>query len=241
MSAPHYWAMTPAAGAGKRMGATIPKQYLPLVGCPVIAHALDALLSYPPVVGLVVAISPGDEWWPEVAAHIAMDKPLRVVAGGAERCHSVLNGLEALWGWAHPDDWVLVHDAARPCLTTSDLDRLLVELADDPVGGLLAVPVRDTLKEVDNAGRVTATVDRSRLWHALTPQMFRLGMLRDALRATLEAGWLVTDEAAAMEAAGFAPRLVEGRADNVKITRPEDLALAEFYLTRRSTASPQEG
>ena len=241
MSAPRYWAMTPAAGAGKRMRTTIPKQYLPLVGRPVIAHALDTLLSYPPVIGLVVAISPGDEWWPEVAASMVTDKPLQVVAGGAERCHSVLNGLETLWKWAHPDDWVLVHDAARPCLTTSDLDRLLAELSDDPVGGLLAVPVRDTLKEVDNAGRVTATVDRSRLWHALTPQMFRLGMLRDALRATLETGWLVTDEAAAIEAAGFAPRLVEGRADNVKITRPEDLALAEFYLTRHSTATPQEG
>ena len=241
MSAPRYWALAPAAGAGKRMRTTIPKQYLPLVGRPVIAHALDALLNYPPVVGLVVAISPGDEWWPGVVAHIAMDKPLRVVAGGAERCHSVLNGLEALQECAHPDDWVLVHDAARPCLTTGDLDRLLAELSDDPVGGLLAVPVRDTLKEVDNAGRVTATVDRSRLWHALTPQMFRLGMLHDALRTTLEAGRLVTDEAAAMEAAGFAPRLVEGRADNVKITRPEDLALAEFYLTRRFTTSSQEG
>jgi 2-C-methyl-D-erythritol 4-phosphate cytidylyltransferase len=234
MNAPYYWAMTPAAGAGKRMGSTIPKQYLPLAGRPVIAHTLAALLNYPRIAGLVVAISPGDDWWPEVAARMGTDKPLRVVTGGAERCQSVLNGLEALWECAHPDDWVLVHDAARPCLTAGDLDRLLAELADDPVGGLLAVPVRDTLKQVDDARRITATVDRSRLWHALTPQMFRLGMLRDALRATLENGRLVTDEAAAMEAAGFAPRLVEGRADNVKITRPEDLTLAEFYLTHRS-------
>ena len=133
---------------------------------------------------------------------------------------------------AAPSDWVLVHDAARPCLTTGDLDRLLAELADDPVGGLLAVPVRDTLKQADDAGRVAATVDRSQLWHALTPQMFRLGMVYEALRTALARGLLVTDEAAAMEAAGFAPRLVEGRADNLKITQPEDLALAEFYLTR---------
>ena len=240
MSALRYWAIMPAAGAGKRMGSTIPKQYLSLVGRPVIAHTLDTLLGYSRVAGLVVAISPEDEWWPEVVARMVTDKPLQVVTGGAERCHSVLNGLEILWEWAHPDDWVLVHDAARPCLTTSDLDRLLAELADDSVGGLLAVPVRDTLKQVDDAQRIMATVDRSRLWHALTPQMFRLGMLRDALRATLETGQLVTDEAAAMEAAGFAPRLVEGRADNVKITRPEDLALAEFYLTRRSTSLLQE-
>ncbi|MCB1776321.1 MAG: 2-C-methyl-D-erythritol 4-phosphate cytidylyltransferase [Candidatus Competibacteraceae bacterium] len=234
MTAPRYWAMAPAAGAGKRMGSTIPKQYLSLAGRPVIAHTLNRLLGHARIAGLVVAISPGDEWWPEVAARMVTDKPLQVVTGGAERCHSVLNGLEALWEWAHPDDWVLVHDAARPCLTAGDLDRLLAEVADDPVGGLLAAPVRDTLKQADDAQRITATVDRSRLWHALTPQMFRLGMLRDALRATLKTGRLVTDEAAAMEAAGFAPRLIEGRVDNVKITRPEDLALAEFYLTHRS-------
>ena len=156
-----------------------------------------------------------------------------VVTGGAERCHSVLNGLEALRQHADLTDWVLVHDAARPCLAVADLDRLMNELADDPVGGLLAAPVRDTLKQADSAGRVATTVDRSRLWHALTPQMFRLGRLRDALNAALARGLLVTDEAGAMEAAGFAPRLIEGRADNVKITRPEDLALAEFYLAHR--------
>ncbi|MDG4549469.1 MAG: 2-C-methyl-D-erythritol 4-phosphate cytidylyltransferase [Candidatus Contendobacter sp.] len=228
-----HWALIPAAGIGKRMGLTVPKQYLSLVGRPVIAHALATLLDHPRIAGVVVAISAEDEWWPAVAAELAATKPLRVVIGGAERCHSVLNGLEALRGWAAPNDWVLVHDAARPCLSAGDVDRLL-ELVDDPVGGLLAVPARDTLKQADEAGRAATTVDRSRLWHALTPQMFRLGMLHDALRAALDRGLLVTDEAAAMEAAGFAPRLVEGRADNLKITRPEDLALAEFYLTRRS-------
>ncbi|MDG4597008.1 MAG: 2-C-methyl-D-erythritol 4-phosphate cytidylyltransferase [Candidatus Contendobacter sp.] len=234
MTNPRHWALVPAAGVGKRMGSTVPKQYLPLVGRPVIAHALATLLNHPRIGGVVVAIGAEDEWWPTVVAERTAAKPLVTATGGAERCHSVWNGLEALREWATPNDWILVHDAARPCLTAGDVDRLL-ELDDDPVGGLLAVPVRDTLKQADDAGRVAATVDRARLWHALTPQMFRLGMLRAALRAALARGLLVTDEAAAMEAAGFAPRLVEGRADNLKITRPEDLALAEFYLTRRST------
>jgi 2-C-methyl-D-erythritol 4-phosphate cytidylyltransferase len=236
MTTVRYWAMAPAAGAGKRMGSAVPKQYLSLAGRPIIVHTLVTLLDHPRIDGVAVAISAGDEWWPTVAAKLSTTKPLWVVTGGSERCHSVLNGLEALAELAQPDDWVLVHDAARPCLTAGDLDRLIDRLADDPVGGLLAVPVRDTLKRADDAGRVAATVDRSRLWHALTPQIFRLGMLHEALRAALARGLLVTDEAAAMEAAGFAPRLVEGRADNLKITRPEDLALAEFYLTRRATA-----
>jgi 2-C-methyl-D-erythritol 4-phosphate cytidylyltransferase len=233
MNPPRYWAVVPAAGVGQRMGSAIPKQYLPLVGRPVIVHTLETLLRYPPLAGVVVAIGADDGWWPAMAIEIDSAKLLRVVTGGVERGQSVLNGLEALREWASPDDWVLVHDAARPCLSTEDLDRLLAELDADPVGGLLAVPVRDTLKQADAAGRVTTTVDRSRLWHALTPQMFRLGLLRDALRDALARGLTVTDEAAAMEAAGFAPRLIEGRADNLKITRPEDLALAEFYLTRR--------
>jgi 2-C-methyl-D-erythritol 4-phosphate cytidylyltransferase len=215
------------------MASAIPKQYLPLAGQPVIVHALTALLEHPLIVGAVIAISAEDEYWLEVAAMFTPAKPLRIVAGGAERCHSVWNGLEALQEWAAPEDWVLVHDAARPCLQRDDLNRLLTELTDDPVGGLLAVPVRDTLKQADAAGRVVATVDRSQLWHALTPQMFRLGLLHQALSAALTGGLLVTDEAAAMEAAGFAPRLIEGRADNLKITRPEDLVLAEFYLLRR--------
>ncbi len=237
MNSVRHWALIPAAGVGKRMGSSIPKQYLPLAGRPVIAHALATLLDHPRIAGAVVAIGAEDEWWPTVAAELTAIKPLWVITGGAERCHSVTNGLEALRERVDPADWVLVHDAARPCLRCEDLDRLLAKLAGDPVGGLLAVPVRDTLKQVDAAGRVAATVDRSRLWHALTPQMFRLGMLREALGAALRRGLLVTDEAAAMEAAGFAPRLVEGRADNLKITQPEDLALAEFYLTRWIAAS----
>ncbi len=234
MNSARYWAMVPAAGTGKRMGSVVPKQYLPLLGRPVIAHTLATLLQHPRIEGVVVAVDAKDEWWPAVATSLDTAKPLLSVSGGTERCYSVLSGLETLRERALPSDWVLVHDAARPCLALEDLDRLLTDLADDPVGGLLAVPVRDTLKQADSAGRVAATVDRSRLWHALTPQMFRLGMLHDALRAALARGLLVTDEAAAMEAAGFTPRLVEGRADNLKITRPEDLALAEFFLTHRT-------
>lgn len=239
-AAPRHWVLIPAAGAGKRMGSAIPKQYLPLAGRPVIAHTLDIFLRHPRIAGLVVIVSGGDEWWPEVAAHLALAKPLWVAEGGAERCHSVSNGLEVLRGHAHPNDWVLVHDAARPCLIDADLDRLLDQLANDPVGGLLAAPVRDTLKQADGTGRVATTVDRSRLWHALTPQMFRLELLHESLRAALAQGLLVTDEAAALEAAGFSPRLIEGRADNLKITRPEDLALAEFYLARKQRTEDGE-
>jgi 2-C-methyl-D-erythritol 4-phosphate cytidylyltransferase len=152
------------------------------------------------------------------------------VAGGAERCHSVLNALDDLAREADPADWVLVHDAARPCLRRADLDRLITELKDDPVGGILAVPVRDTMKGADGDGRIRSTLDRAALWHAYTPQMFRLGPLRDALRDAIACGDLVTDDASAMERAGFAPRLIEGHADNIKITRAEDLPLARFYL-----------
>lgn len=237
---PRYWALLPAAGAGKRMGSAVPKQYLPLAGRPVIVHTLEIFLRHPRIAGLVVVTGAEDEWWSTVATHLVPTKPLWMAEGGAERRHSVLNGLEILRQHAHPDDWVLVHDAARPCLSTADLDRLLEQLANDPVGGLLAVPVRDTLKQANELKRVATTVDRSQLWHALTPQMFRLDLLHESLSAALARDLPVTDEAAALEAAGFAPRLVEGRADNLKITRPEDLALAEFYLTH-GTGSVRNG
>lgn len=239
MNDARYWALIPAAGTGKRLGSAIPKQYLPLVGRPVIAHTLDMLLQHPCIAGAVVVVDDKDQWWSEVAASLITTKPLWRATGGAERCHSVLNGLAVLQQQANHTDWVVVHDAARPCLTAEDLNRLLVDLADDPIGGLLAAPVRDTLKQADAAGRVATTVDRSHLWHALTPQMFRLGMLHSALQAALAGGLLVTDEAAAMEAAGFAPRLIAGRIDNLKITRPEDLALAAFFLSRQKTNQPE--
>jgi len=222
------WAVIPAAGVGSRMQADRPKQYLPLLGETVIETTLQRLLSHARISGGVVAISSDDGWWP--ALSVDVDKPLWVADGGTERCHSVRNALRCLSAQAEDDDWVLVHDAARPCLRTEDVDELIRCCETHPVGGLLAVPVKDTLKRADAAQTVLETVDRNRLWQAQTPQMFRLGALRDALQQALDANALVTDEASAMERAGHAPLLVEGHADNLKITHPEDLALAALYL-----------
>ena len=231
MSQARYFAVMPAAGMGRRMGADRPKQYLPLGGgCLVVEHTVHALLSHPRIEGLAVALHPEDPLWRLL--HWPHDKPIWLADGGAERCHSVANALAVLSQHADPQDWVLVHDAARPCLQHEDIDRLIEQLSDDPVGGLLAIPVRDTLKRAEHYGRVAETVNRDELWHALTPQMFRLGQLQHALAECAARGVMVTDESSAMEAIGLAPRLIEGRADNLKITRPEDLALAEFYLKR---------
>ncbi|MES9972555.1 MAG: 2-C-methyl-D-erythritol 4-phosphate cytidylyltransferase [Candidatus Thiodiazotropha sp.] len=224
------WAIVPAAGVGQRMGSAIPKQYLNLAGRRVIDHTLDRLLSHPGIEGVYLVLSPADELWQE--CDHADDPRIVRVEGGEERCHSVLNALESLQQQAAADDWVLVHDAARPCLCRSDLDNLIETLLDHPVGGLLGVPVRDTLKVVDSEGGVERTVSREGLWHALTPQMFRLGPLYQALEKAIADGALVTDDASAMELAGYHPLMVEGDAGNIKITRPEDLQLAADYLSR---------
>ena len=227
---PAFWAVIPAAGVGRRMGADRPKQYLELAGRTVLEHTLDIFIRHPRITGLAVAIGAEDPWFPELS--IRTDKPMLVVHGGEERCHSVLNALRALEGQASDDDWMLVHDAARPCLGRDDLDRLLVTLEHDPVGGLLAVPVSDTLKHAGPDGRVDRTVDRNGLWRAFTPQMFRYRALMGALQGALVEGATVTDDASAMERAGHAPRLVEGSPSNIKITSPADLALAGFLLER---------
>lgn len=212
----------PAAGIGSRMRADRPKQYLQLAGRTILEHTLDCFLDHPRLKGLVLSLAADDPFWP--ALPCATDPRIQRVEGGAERADSVLAGLLRLVELgAQEGDWVLVHDAARPNLARSDLDRLLAELADDPVGGLLAVPARDTLKRIGADGRVAETVDRSLIWQAYTPQMFRFAALHRALADALVAGVAVTDEASALEWAGQAPRLVEGRADNLKITRPEDL------------------
>ena len=224
----NYWAVVPAAGIGRRMGSAIPKQYLPLHGRPVIEHTLQRLLDHPQISKTLVALSLDDEWWPDTV--YAKHRDVIVVDGGAERCYSVLNALNRLSKSAKDDDWVLVHDAARPCLRSGDIDRLIEELSAHPVGGILGMPVRDTMKRADATGQITETVCREGLWHAFTPQMFRLGGLRAALTQALEQGMQVTDEASAIELAGHSPRLVEGSPDNIKITRPEDLSLAAFYL-----------
>jgi 2-C-methyl-D-erythritol 4-phosphate cytidylyltransferase len=226
-----YWAVVPAAGVGKRMQADRPKQYLEIAGRPLIEYAISQLMADPHIEGVVVAISADDEYWP--ALEIALDKPLWVVEGGVERCHSVLNALQELATRANEEDWVLVHDAARPCVRAEDITHLITQLTNDDIGGLLAVPVRDTMKRTGTNQRVIATEEREGLWHALTPQMFRLGKLRHALEQALEDESLVTDEASAMELAEYEPLLVEGHADNIKVTRPEDLALAAFYLQQQ--------
>lgn len=219
---PLFWVVIPAAGIGSRMRADRPKQYLQLAGRTILEHTLDCFLDHPRLKGLVLSLAADDPFWP--ALPCATDPRIQRVEGGAERADSVLAGLLRLIELgAQEGDWVLVHDAARPNLARSDLDRLLAELADDPVGGLLAVPARDTLKRIGADGRVAETVDRSLIWQAYTPQMFRFAALHRALADALVAGVAVTDEASALEWAGQAPKLVEGRADNLKITRPEDL------------------
>lgn len=224
MTTPLFWLVIPAAGIGSRMQAQCPKQYLTVSGKTILELTLACFLEHPSVRGIVLALAEHDRWWSHLP--LASDPRIRTVIGGAERADSVLNALLALNdSGAQAHDWVLVHDAARPLLKREDLDRLLISLAADPVGGLLAVPARDTLKQVSADGRVMKTIDRSLIWHALTPQMFRLGLLQDALAAALHAQIAVTDESAAMEWAGFTPRVIEGLASNIKITRPEDLLL----------------
>jgi 2-C-methyl-D-erythritol 4-phosphate cytidylyltransferase len=206
----------------------VPKQYAPLLGRPLVSWSLASLLAEPGLAGVMVALSPGDEHWATVPE--SGDRRVRTCVGGERREHSVASALDALAADAADTDWVLVHDAARPCLRAVDLHALFAELESDAVGGLLAVPVSDTLKRADSQARVEATVPRESLWRALTPQMFRYGMLRRALALCLERGRAVTDEASAIECLGLQPRLVRGHADNIKVTNPEDAALAAAIL-----------
>ncbi len=216
------------------MGAALPKQYLPLSGTTVLEHTVQRVARHPLIQGVLVVVAPGDQYIHHL--RLPESKTELIMAGGDERCHSVFNGLNVLAEQAAADDWVLVHDAARPCLRAADITRLIDELRDHPVGGLLGLPVTDTMKRTDRDANVLETVQRDGLWRALTPQMFRLGLLRSALEQALSKGLLVTDEAQAVEAAGYAPRMVEGHADNIKITRPQDLALAELYLQQQESA-----
>ncbi len=222
------WAIVPAAGQGSRFGAALRKQYTPLLGRPMLSWTLAALLAEPRIDGIVVSLSPGDTHWQDLPEF--SNPRVRRCTGGSRREHSVVNGLDALDGDARDTDWVLVHDAARPCLRRRDLELLVATLDADAVGGLLAVPVSDTLKREVGEQRVGETVARDGLWRALTPQMFRYGLLLRALRLCLERDRPVTDEASAIESIGLQPRLIRGRADNVKVTNPEDAPLAEAIL-----------
>jgi len=223
------WAVVPAAGSGSRMAAAIPKQYMMLAGEPVLQRTLQAMLGWGFLESIVVALSATDQQWPELPC--AGDPRISTVQGGAERVDSVLAGLEALQPLAHERDWVLVHDAARPCVSAHLAGALREALADDEVGGLLALPVAETVKRASADQRVQDTVNRSDLWLAQTPQMFRYKLLLDAMRNALRAGVTITDESSALEYAGYQPLLVKGESRNIKITQPGDLALAERYMS----------
>jgi 2-C-methyl-D-erythritol 4-phosphate cytidylyltransferase len=230
----NYWIVMPAAGSARRMGAAVPKQYLPLAGRTVIEWSLAPFLQRDWTSGIVVVLSEGDSRWSQTT--LAGHAKIVTTCGGAERMDSVLAGLKALETRASARDWVLVHDAARPCLSSADLERLLNELSEDEVGGLLAAPVVDTLKRADDQQRIDQTVSREKLWRALTPQMFRFELLRRALQSAVDNRVAATDEAQAIEALGLRPKLIVGDADNVKITLPEDLPRAERILRARSAA-----
>jgi len=225
-----YFALVPAAGAGSRFGAPRPKQYLDLAGRPLIAHAIAALLADPRIERVFVVLSPGDEEFGGIDFGALAGRIAPLYCGGVSRAASVANGLVAIGDVVDLDDWVLVHDAARPCVPAADVARLIDTLADDPVGGLLAVPVADTLKRAGADGHVDDTVDRGGLWRALTPQMFRYGTLMRAMGEGLMAGPVVTDEASAVERLGLRPRLIAGSAANLKVTLPEDLVVAARLL-----------
>ena len=227
------WAIVPAAGAGTRLRGDAPKQYLPILGRPVILHTLDRLCSYPRLRGLLVGLAPGDGFWPTLAVP-KFERFIGTYKGGTVRAKTVLNGLTALSAHGKESDWVMVHDAVRPCVRHSDLDKLVAAAFGSVDGALLATPVADTVKRADNAGRVLETVSRAGLWRALTPQMFQLRKLRDALDAALAHSEDITDESTALERLGSRPVIVEGHPDNIKITHPSDLALAELFLRQQA-------
>ncbi|MDV7105185.1 2-C-methyl-D-erythritol 4-phosphate cytidylyltransferase [Vibrio sp. TH_r3] len=228
-----FYAIVPAAGIGRRMKTDCPKQYLQLHNKTILQHTVDKLLAHPLIDKVIVAISEGDEYFPELS--LASNNNVIRVVGGQERADSVLSGLNyVLKHINQPQSWVLVHDAARPCVRLSDIDKLITEVVQTNIGGILAAPVRDTMKRGNGQDVIHETVNRVDLWHALTPQMFRAQPLYDALSLALEAKINITDEASAMEWTGVKPKLVVGRADNFKITQPEDLALAAFYLSENS-------
>ncbi len=221
-------AVVPAAGVGSRMKADRPKQYLKINGKTILEHTVEKLLAHPQVSQIVVAISDDDPYYPELP--LTQNPQVIRVAGGSERADSVLSALDYIEK-QQLGDWVMVHDAARPCVQLSDIDKLMSTAMSHDVGAILAAPVRDTMKR-GAQGQIEHTVERADLWHALTPQMFRAEPLWSVLSEALKQGVSITDEASAFEWKGFSPALVAGRSDNFKITQPEDLALAEFYLSQ---------
>lgn len=237
------WVIIPAAGVGRRMQSSIPKQYLPLVGKTVLEHTLACFSQHPDIAGIIIALHPDDPYW--AALSLRLDKPLYIVDGGKERVDSVLNGLHCYLQLAETnnDDFILVHDAARPCLSRQDLDALLAaRIQCGDAGAILATPVSDTMKRATGTGQavIDHTVSREHLWSALTPQMFPAQGLLDAIITAVDNNALVTDEASAFEYMGQQPYLIEGSVTNLKITRPDDLALAEFFIQQQGMGENED-
>ena len=232
---PSVFAIIPAAGQGTRIGEAVPKQYIPIAGKPMMFHSIEALAGIERIVKIFVVLSSLDRHWGQHDWSAFGDKVEAVFAGGAHRAETVLNTLLVLEKRIAKDDWVLVHDAARPCIAPQLVEQFLDEIGEDPVGGLLAVPVADTIKSADENQRVAATVPRLKLWRAQTPQMFRYDLLKRGLQNKPDA----SDESAAVESIGYnAPRLVEGDNLNLKVTFGPDLELAEMILKRHKIGLP---
>jgi 2-C-methyl-D-erythritol 4-phosphate cytidylyltransferase len=221
------WIIVPAAGLGRRFGGDMPKQYQKLMGKPVIEHTLERLLQLEGV-QVVVAVSSEDTLWQTLS--VFQNPRIQTTIGGGDRADSVRLALEHLQGKAHQDDWVLVHDVARPCVRVQDIQNLMTTLVSHKVGGVLATPVSDTVKRVLNKSNIDSTEDRSQLWAAQTPQMFRYGLLLESLQSAVQQQYQPTDESAAIEQLGYTPCVVEGSRDNIKITRLEDMAIAEAIM-----------
>ncbi len=228
------WAIIPAAGVGRRIESETPKQYLHINGKTILEYSIELFLNHNLIDGVVIVLSEDDRIWSSL--QIDQKDKLITTIGGVERFHSVLNGLIALDSQLDEDDWVLVHDAARPCLEIGDIDKLINTISTHPTGGILAMPVKDTMKRSKTDNLILKTVEREGLWHALTPQMFRYKKLRQAIESAIKENIPITDEAQAIEQTGERPMLVEGSARNIKVTRPEDLALASFYLSQMEKA-----
>ncbi len=226
------WAVLPAAGIGRRMGSNIPKQYLPIDGVPLILHSLRRLAGVTEIQQIAVVLHPEDQYWAELSSSIESEfgDRLATVMGANERHRSVLNGLNYLGSKAQADDWVLVHDAVRPCVRVQDIENLITAVREHSIGGLLGYPIDNTLKHIDDTGAVIKTVDRRSYWNALTPQMFRYSKIKAAYESVVDTDMVITDEAAAIEHAGHKPLMVLGNKDNIKITHATDLLLAAQIL-----------
>jgi 2-C-methyl-D-erythritol 4-phosphate cytidylyltransferase len=235
VSAPQVHALIPAAGRGTRYGGAVLKQYLPVCGKAVLAHSIRIFQFHPMIAGITVVLAEDDQWFESAVG--SLSAAVETVTGGDTRAQSVRNGLRFIADKYSDSDWALIHDGARPCLSPVSLERLLEQGLQSPDGAILAMPVGDTLKHAGEEREITATVDRSGLWAAQTPQLFRVGALAGAIDAAHEAGQALTDEASAMEFVGARPKLVMGSVANIKITHPTDLAIAEALLGRNEQTS----